>query len=209
MVQYKKDLVRERITRAALEEMARFGYEKTTMAAIAHRADLATGNIYRYFKNKSDLFLAILPDRFLRSILSLLTKKVRALDGVDDVRTLPSGSPFHLLSDETLDFMIDHRLRLIILLAGTDGSPHEGFSERVVRHLQKLATEHFRSVDPGFTLSKLQKFNLGLAYRHFVGATSEILLQYERAQDMRQALIAYMQYHQGGLHAMLARPFPS
>src|SRR3954467_6203073 len=54
---------RER-TRAALLEAARAvirerGYERTTLEKVAKRAGITTGAIYRNFKNRGELFLAL------------------------------------------------------------------------------------------------------------------------------------------------------
>ena len=51
---------RERILRAAVEEIADRGYERARLVDIAERADLTVGSVYTWFKNKSDLFNAAL-----------------------------------------------------------------------------------------------------------------------------------------------------
>jgi AcrR family transcriptional regulator len=51
---------REKILRAAIEEIADRGYERARLVDIAERADLTVGSVYTWFKNKSDLFNAAL-----------------------------------------------------------------------------------------------------------------------------------------------------
>jgi len=51
--------VRERIVRAALELVRRGGYRAASMAAVAARAGVATGTVYRHFPSKSDLFAEV------------------------------------------------------------------------------------------------------------------------------------------------------
>jgi len=51
---------REKILRAAVEEIADRGYERARLVDIAERADLTVGSVYTWFKNKSDLFNAAL-----------------------------------------------------------------------------------------------------------------------------------------------------
>ena len=46
---------RERILDAAVVEIARRGYDATTVAMIARRAGVADGTIYLYFKNKDEI----------------------------------------------------------------------------------------------------------------------------------------------------------
>lgn len=49
---------RERIVAAATELFAAQGYDGTTTAAIARRAGIAEGTIYRHFNSKKELFIA-------------------------------------------------------------------------------------------------------------------------------------------------------
>ncbi|PWU48829.1 TetR family transcriptional regulator [Micromonospora globispora] len=50
---------RQRIIAAALEIMAAHGYAGCSVAAVAERAGLATGSVYRHFPTKADLFAEV------------------------------------------------------------------------------------------------------------------------------------------------------
>src|ERR671932_48801 len=52
----RKAATRERIVRAALDQLADGGYASASVQAIASRAGVATGSVYRHFPSKSDLF---------------------------------------------------------------------------------------------------------------------------------------------------------
>ena len=52
----RKAETRERIVSAALDQLAEGGYASANVQAIAARAELATGTLYRYFPAKSELF---------------------------------------------------------------------------------------------------------------------------------------------------------
>ncbi|MBN2446951.1 MAG: helix-turn-helix transcriptional regulator [Phycisphaerae bacterium] len=62
----RKDRERERhrreIMAAARELFARGGYERTSMACIAERAEFAVGTLYRFFKDKRALYRALILD---------------------------------------------------------------------------------------------------------------------------------------------------
>jgi AcrR family transcriptional regulator len=51
--------VRERIVRAALDLVRRGGYRAASVAAVAARARVATGTVYRHFPSKSELFAEV------------------------------------------------------------------------------------------------------------------------------------------------------
>ena len=201
-MQRQKDEVRQRILAAALKLFAQRGYQQTTMARIATAADIATGNLYRYFESKEDLFAAVMPDAFVQELLALITRKVTALDGVDDIRSLPADSQWHRVSTALLDFCMSNRLRMIILYTGAAGSPLSDVPERIIGVLKKLALEHFRSVSPTLSPTRIHLAGLDLTYRNFIQALSAILLKFKREQDVRQALQALIHYHLAGLRAM-------
>lgn len=50
---------REQIVRAAHELIARGGYRDASVAAVAARAGVATGTVYRHFRSKADLFAEV------------------------------------------------------------------------------------------------------------------------------------------------------
>jgi len=55
----QKKIKREAILKVALEVFAEKGYHATGIADIADRLDAGHGTIYRYFKNKLDIFLTL------------------------------------------------------------------------------------------------------------------------------------------------------
>ena len=68
MGQVKKREVREAILAAALRSFSKNGYARTTLAEIAHSANISTANLYVYFRSKLEILYAIydpwLRDRF-------------------------------------------------------------------------------------------------------------------------------------------------
>ena len=62
-----KDDKRCAVIHAALDLVAEHGFHGAPMAAVAERADVAAGTIYRYFENKDDLILETF--RFLGDIV--------------------------------------------------------------------------------------------------------------------------------------------
>lgn len=55
----KRAITRQKIIQAAIEVFGKNGFQNSSIAEIARRADVADGTIYQYFKNKEDLFFAI------------------------------------------------------------------------------------------------------------------------------------------------------
>jgi AcrR family transcriptional regulator len=55
----KRAATRERVVAAARELIARGGYREAQVAAVAARAGVATGTVYRHFPSKADLFAEV------------------------------------------------------------------------------------------------------------------------------------------------------
>jgi len=55
----RRTVRREKILDAASVEIARSGYFRTTVSAVARRAGIADGTIYLYFKNKESVLVSI------------------------------------------------------------------------------------------------------------------------------------------------------
>ena len=59
-MQIKKAKIQEEITAAAREEFFTHGFKNTSMRAIATKAHVSLSNIYNYFKDKNEIFEAVL-----------------------------------------------------------------------------------------------------------------------------------------------------
>ena len=55
----RKAATRERIVGAALDQLAEGGYAGASVQAVASRAGVATGSVYRHFHSKADLFAEV------------------------------------------------------------------------------------------------------------------------------------------------------
>lgn len=103
---------RERLIAAARELVYRQGVARTTLADIAHAADVPVGNVYYYFKTKNDIIDAVVDahrERLESSLAELERRhrspkaRLKALGGLlaeqrDDVAEY--GCPYGTLSSE-------------------------------------------------------------------------------------------------------------
>ncbi|HVP78705.1 MAG TPA: TetR/AcrR family transcriptional regulator [Thermodesulfobacteriota bacterium] len=55
----KKIATKQAILQAAIEVFSKGGFRNSSISEIARRANVAEGSIYRYYKNKEDLFFSI------------------------------------------------------------------------------------------------------------------------------------------------------
>ena len=62
----EQNVTRERILSAAMQVFAQKGWQRSSLDEIAHAAGMTKGAIYWHFKNKNDLFFALLDARLQR-----------------------------------------------------------------------------------------------------------------------------------------------
>ncbi len=69
----RKAAARERIVSAARELVAGGGYAAASVAAVAQRADVATGTVYRHFPSKAELFAEVFRSASQHEVDAVLT----------------------------------------------------------------------------------------------------------------------------------------
>ncbi len=204
MAQVLKEEVQKRIVEAALRVFAKKGYAAATIGEIAATAGISTGNVYRYYENKEALFEDALDETFVRQFSGLLSQRVSALAGVEDVGRLGADAPWFTASEELLRFTIENRLRLVILLGRADGTRWASFAADTAQELVRLAIAHFRSVRPGIRIAETTRFALERIYESLLQTNARILEAYEDEDDIRRAVASYSRYHLAGLRALFS-----
>jgi AcrR family transcriptional regulator len=93
---------REQLIEVATRLFADFGYEATTTAAIARAAGVTEPILYRHFKSKQDLFVAIVRAVSKRTVQSWEALSQRTSDPAERIRIVAQSIPRHVrdLSDQ-------------------------------------------------------------------------------------------------------------
>jgi AcrR family transcriptional regulator len=80
----RKAEVRRRIVGAARELIARGGYAAAQVSAVADRAGVATGTVYRHFPSKADLFAEVFRDASQREVDAMAAAAESAAGGAPE-----------------------------------------------------------------------------------------------------------------------------
>lgn len=198
MPQVLKAEVRERIVRAALAAFAKAGFPATTMSDIARGAGMAVANLYRYYPSKDELFDAAVPATLVQRFEALLEQSVRAhahLAGAASEVDEAAGR-------DLLDFWIEHRLVVLILLDRSSGSIHEGFGQRFVVRLVALTLGEMRARNPGLVVPREARLVLEQIFENTRRMIGAILEASEDERAIRRAVAAFRAYQVAGLGAL-------
>lgn len=132
-MQVLKDEVRDNIHKAALLEFRENGYEKASMRNIASRAGIAVGNMYRYFKNKDELFYLVISPAYNKVIKFITDFKAPEYNS----RELDNLS----IDEQTrgiVDIYLEHKSELLIMIDGSKGTVYEKAKDEIVRLVENI-----------------------------------------------------------------------
>lgn len=202
MVQRPKTEVRDAILHAAAEAFAEVGFERAALGDIVARAGTSIGNLYKYFRNKDELFVAFISKDFTAELTKRIRAQVEALRGEPDVFSLGEDHPYRRAAEELFTFTLTHRERVVFLLLRAEGTEHERFATDVVRLLVELAIAHARATYPTFEVTPAKKRALTRIYRAFVQTLGAILVEERSERAVREALASQSAYHLTGLEAL-------
>jgi AcrR family transcriptional regulator len=200
MPQVLKDEVRERILAAARAAFAERGFAGATMGEIAEQAGVAVANLYRYYPGKDPLFDAAVPADLARRFEELLEGSVAAHAQLAGV-----GGGEAAAAERLLDFWIEHRWVVIILLDRAAGTAHEGFAARFVERLVALTIAQLRKAQPGLPISREVRLVLTEIFENTRRMLAAILEAYSSERAIRSAIATFRTYQVGGLAALAAQ----
>jgi TetR/AcrR family transcriptional regulator len=145
---------RSQILSDALELFTKKGYHDVSMHEIARKAEFSIGTLYKYFKNKEDLYSALILDKaevFFQTLDEVLSGKddieniVRSYIGIK-ISTMKDNLAFiRLLFAETRDVRFDAKTSFSKILR----EMHQKEIKKVALLLEKgIRSKIFRKVDP-------------------------------------------------------------
>lgn len=124
-MQVLKDEMRNRIYETAIKEFSEKGFAKASMRNIAKGAGMTVGNLYRYFEGKEALFYDVISPAY-DCLMELVGKSVEMVKYRFDT------SFFEFLSEQILKISIEHKIELLILFEGSQGTKYERIKEEIV-----------------------------------------------------------------------------
>ncbi len=203
MVQTLKKEVKITIDNAALHCFAENGYMKTTMKMVADRAKYSVGNLYKYYRNKEDLFYSLVTADFSNEF------KVRIQSGIKysvgkNTECLLKDEGFLKVRNKMIDYVFENRLKAIILLSDCEGTIFSKFSydlagefvtgmniivDSIIERYQLTINKSLRHIFPQLTHNVLILIKQGL-------------LLCDNKNDFADIYMRILAYHISGLQGM-------
>jgi AcrR family transcriptional regulator len=160
----RRAAAREAIVAAARELIARGGYREAQVAAVAARAGVATGTVYRHFRSKAELFAEV-----FRRVSAREVEATRAAAGVADTAAGRLAAAIEAFARRALKA----RRQAYALLA----EPVDPAVEAERLRFRRAHAEHFAAiVAGGMEAGELPPQNAQLVGAALVGALAEALV---------------------------------
>ncbi len=169
-VQERLDAQRESIAAAAVALLGEHGYRGLSIAAVADRAGVATGTVYRHYDDKSDLMVRVFRDQCGREV-DAVTQAGAVGTGVDRVTRIVETFARRALRNPTLAYTL--------LAEPVDAAVDE---ERLVFR-RSFAAAFEQAVRHGIDTGEFPTQNTGFTAAALVGAVGEVLTGPLRAGD--------------------------
>lgn len=194
MPQVLKDEVRTRILAGALDVFARESFDAATMASIARASGVGAASIYRYYTSKDELFAAVITPELTKRFESLLKRRVSAL-----ARSTLRGESADDAGGEMLQFWLENRLAVVILLDRAAGTPQAQYGTHFVELLVKHTLAELRETHEGVAVSARARFVLEAIFDNTRRTLASILAAHDKPADLREAIEAFWSYQIAGL----------
>ncbi|MFA5066001.1 MAG: TetR/AcrR family transcriptional regulator [Dehalococcoidia bacterium] len=157
---------RQRILQAAVLAFSEKGYAKATIAEIAHKAGVADGTVYEYFKNKEDVLVYIAEERFGEHLEQLK-------------QTFSGNTPrklWLLMLNHFQQYLDDPNFAVVFLTMIQFNRRY--YQSRAYKSQHKYAIELEKLIQEVINEGSLQNINIRVFRNMFLGAFSHMALRW-------------------------------
>jgi AcrR family transcriptional regulator len=180
VAQFLKEEIRKRIIESAIKEFSEKGYDKASIKNIAKGANVAVGNLYRYFENKESLLKEVVKPVFGELVQMINTENV--LENIDYKNYI------YDTLNRFLDLYIANKSIFFVVIDGCRGTKMgniiEGFIDMLADNIHKLVSKF----NTGSFINKYE-FSYALAVAVVQGTIS--ILRNSKDEDVKTNFLQY------------------
>jgi AcrR family transcriptional regulator len=204
-MQVLKDEVRNNILRAALSEFRQNGYLQASMRQIALAAGITIGNIYRYFKNKEELFDYIIQPVYEQYRIYMID--IRGIIDLSYSHDTPNTlNYFNKIESTLVGLFKTYSAELTILINQSEGSKYEQVKSELVEMTFSILERVFiKSSGQGTGLSTSNQALAQMLASTIVEGLCLILRDNNEGDMLEQLLDQYLYLYSEGINAMIKK----
>lgn len=184
------------ILRAAREEFIGKGFKEASMRSIARRAGVGLSNIYNYFRNKDDIYRAILKP--IKNELFAFIARQHTEETVDFNRMAAFGHKEEII-DQYIDLVCTYKEELRLLLYRSEGSSMEGFRDTFADYLTRVSHSYMELEKKQYPATRdISPFFLHVMCSWMVSALGEIITHDLSREKIREFFREYFRFEFAG-----------
>ncbi len=122
---------KSKILSSAKTEFLEKGFTNASLRTIAANAGLTTGAMYRHFKDKDDLFCALVDDAIDATLKMVKAGGVENHENLEDPIGGTHAEDEKKFANQFIDYILANKDSFVLLLTKSAGSTHENFLEKV------------------------------------------------------------------------------
>lgn len=151
-MQYLKEEIKSEIMRTALKEFELNGFEKASMKNIANNAGVAIGNIYRYFKNKEELFNEVIEPAH-KKISDLVFNRFQDNNLNINIKFNPSD-----IVESLMKVHINYSTELMIMMYKSEGTKYQNTKEELINLVYSRLELEYKKIFSEQGVESVEKF---------------------------------------------------
>lgn len=203
MAQTLKYDVNKKIKDSALKMFFKMGYIQTTIGDISADAGISTGNIYRYYKSKDELFYSLITPEIIKQMMSLLKLKISAVNGLNIADARLKGTMDN--ADSTvLEFIVKYRMHIIIAIDKSQETKYQFLKKELIDFMIKRVHEYLLSIGNDHLFNTdVKKHMLEIIYTNFIQAFLEVIKRYDSNEKIIESYRSLLEYHYMGINKFM------
>lgn len=205
-MQIKKNEIEQALLEAAETEFYACGFEHASVRRIMRTAGVSIGNFYNYFKNKEELYYAVVGEAYHTFVhfMNQQEHEDKSLFSSNLMKTPGWQQQLPMLLQQVLPDYInsilpDFDIRFVILLEGSQGTRYEHTGEQMIKLVKDHLQQHLDETE-----TTLPDNICELLARQFLDGLISIIKQNLTDKDARNTLLAhYLVFYVTGVAGLI------
>jgi len=196
ILQAKKDEVKNEIESAALKLFFKKGYIDAKMSDIAKEINISVGNIYTYFKNKKELFYAVVSPTLVDYLKNVLVESIHLYNQAyfDGTKIAENAA----LLEEQMNALTKYRMQIVIIFERNKGTIYQNSKNELIDLMLETKRPYLKNNYKSYEISSEENIILLDIISNNVIDMLLDLLKRELSEDSRkrifEALTIYRLY---------------
>lgn len=192
----RKDDIYNSILCAARNEFIRRGFKDASMRDVARKADVGLSNIYNYFKNKDEIFLAVVKparDQLFEFITEHHTERHIDFERMSTLtyQEKTIGTYIRLLEE--------YKAELRLLLYNSEGSSMANFRDDFTGHITQVSNNHMDILKKHYPgIREVSPFFIHALCAFMVSIVGEIITHDLSRKKIREFFKEYFEFQFAG-----------